>query len=120
MSRVASESALVDAVVDARAQREFDVFAHVGSADSASHISALSGGGSSKASQALWRTGLSGSPVYDRPGEQSQASEESGRVSRVQTGLEFAGGALGWGDGPSYADWLGLTAEEAREKLKAA
>ena len=120
MSRVAAESALVDAVAEARAQREFDVFAHVGPADSASRISALLGGGISKDSHALWRAGLSGSPAHERSGERSQASDESFRLSRVQTGIEFAGGALGWGDGPSPADWLGLTAEEAREEPKTA
>ena len=120
MSRVAAESALVGAVAEARAQREFDVLAHVGPADSASQISALSGGGVSKDQHALWRTGLSGPPARERPGERSQASDESFRASRVQTGIEFAGGALGWGDVPSSAEWLGLTREEAREELKTA
>ena len=118
MSRVAAESALVDAVAEARSQREFDVFAHVGPADSASQISALSGGGDSKGQHALWRTGLSGSPVLERPSERSQASDDSRRASRVQTGIEFAGGALGWGDVPTSAEWLGLTMEEAREELR--
>ena len=85
MRRVAAESALVGAVAEARAQqREFDVFAHVGPADSASQTSALSGGGVSKDQPALWRTGLSGSPARERSGERSQASDESSRASRVQ------------------------------------
>ena len=117
MSRVAAESALVDAVAEARAQREFDVFSHVGPADSASQISALSGGGISKDPHALWRAGLSGSPARERSGKRSQASDESFRLSRVHASR---GGGLGWGGGPSSADWLGLTAEEAREELKAA